>query len=80
MSLTLYFHPISQPSRAIHAALLLGKVEFTPKVIDIMKGEQKTPEYKAINPAQQVPAITDGDFGLFESHVILRYLEPLDPH
>ena len=44
-----------------------------------MKGENKTPEYAAVNPAQQVPAITDGDYSLFESHAILRYLATTRP-
>ena len=57
MSLIFYFHPVSQPSRAIHVALLLGKIKFDEKVIDILTGAQKTPEYTTINPAQLVPAI-----------------------
>lgn len=33
-----------------------------------------TPEYLAMNPNRMVPAITDGDFTLWESNAILRYL------
>lgn len=89
MSLTLYFNPLSQPSRAVLALVSLGKVEFTPKVIDLMKQENLTPEFTKINPCQSVPAIDDGGFKLFESHAILRYLVtkykltdfyPQDPH
>ena len=43
-------------------------------MVDIAKGEHKTPEYLAKNPNGEVPAIKDGDFLLGESHAILRYL------
>ncbi|MES2300484.1 MAG: glutathione S-transferase N-terminal domain-containing protein [Pseudomonadota bacterium] len=33
-----------------------------------------TPEYLAMNPNRMVPAIQDGDFALWESNAILRYL------
>lgn len=33
-----------------------------------------TPEYLAMNPNRMVPAIEDGDFALWESNTILRYL------
>lgn len=38
------------------------------------KGENRTDEFKKINPMMQVPAIKDGDFCMSESHAILRYL------
>ena len=31
------------------------------KEIDLLKGEQKTPEYEEINPNKTVPALTHGD-------------------
>ena len=45
--------------------------------IDIMKGEQKTPEFLRINPNGRIPAIIDADEGgltIFESGAILVYL------
>jgi glutathione S-transferase len=33
-----------------------------------------TPEYKAMNPNSLVPTLEDGDFVLWESNVIVRYL------
>jgi glutathione S-transferase len=50
MSVELYFNPLSQPSRAIHALLLLGHIPHNLHVIDLMKQEQNTPEYKKISP------------------------------
>jgi glutathione S-transferase len=37
-------------------------------------GVTKTPEYRALNPNALVPTIEDGDFQLWESNVIVRYL------
>lgn len=48
--------------------------------IDIMKGDQFTPEYVAINPNSKIPAIVDQDgpggkkLAVFESGAILIYL------
>ncbi len=37
-------------------------VEYNFKELNIMAGENKTPEYLAINPMHNIPAIVDGDF------------------
>lgn len=34
----------------------------------------RSKEFSKVNPAQEVPAIQDGDFTLAESHAIIRYL------
>ena len=42
--------------------------------VDILKGEQKSQEFLAVNPAGKVPVMADDDFILFESMAISRYL------
>ncbi len=45
--------------------------------LNLAKGEQKTPEFLAINPNGRIPAIVDrdaDDFAVFESGAILVYL------
>lgn len=37
-------------------------------------GENRTPEYKKINPTGKVPALIDGDFCVWDSHAIAIYL------
>lgn len=47
------------------------------KLVNILAGEQKRPEYLAINPNGRIPTIVDrdeGDFPVFESGAILIYL------
>jgi len=50
---------------------------YTLKVLDLAKGEQKSPEYLAICPNGRIPAIVDrdeDDFAVFESGACLVYL------
>jgi len=42
--------------------------------VDLLKGEGRSPDYLAINPAGKVPVLVDGDFTLTESVAILNYL------
>lgn len=42
--------------------------------IDTRKGDQHTPEYRAINPNGKVPTIVDGYDVVFDSNAILLYL------
>lgn len=42
--------------------------------IDTGNGGQREPAYKAINPFGIIPAMTDGDFRLFESGSIVSYI------
>jgi len=72
--LRFYNWPPAQPGAAITFLLKANHIQYQEILIDIFKDEQKTEEFKKINPLQKVPAITDGDFNLFESATILRYL------
>ena len=42
--------------------------------MDLMKEEHKSPEYLKLNPNGLIPTMVEGDFILYESHAILRYL------
>lgn len=44
------------------------------RIVDLLKGEQFSAEYQAINPAGTVPTLVDGDFKLFDSCAISIYL------
>ena len=49
-------------------------IPYEYKKLDIRTGENKKPEYLAINPMGKVPALVDGDFSIWESGAILWYL------
>ena len=50
-------------------------IAYELKTVSFSAGDLAKPEYAAINPRSKVPAITDGDFSLYESAAILEYLE-----
>src|SRR6516165_9971456 len=53
---------------------------YEPHLVDIMKNENRTPEFLALNPNGKIPAIVDPNgpdgrvIGLWESGAILLYL------
>jgi glutathione S-transferase len=74
MSLKLYHYIICPFCKPVTYLLDANKVEYEGIHLDLVKGEHKTEEYKKVNPFQKVPAIIEGDFILFESNTVLRYL------
>ncbi len=69
-----YRHPLSGHSHRVELLLSLLKLDFETIEIDLMKGEQKSPEFLLKNPNGQVPAIEDGETTLWDSNAILVYL------
>ncbi|MBP2562054.1 GST-like protein [Neorhizobium galegae] len=71
--MNLYFH--ATPN-SMKVAVLLHELnlpfEVTP--IDIFKGEQHLPEFRAVNPNGKVPALVDEGITVFDSHAILLHL------
>lgn len=74
MSLTLYMHPISTVSRPVSLFIAEKNLPVEEKGLNLQAGEHKSPEYLAINPNGQVPALVEGDFRMAESSAILKYL------
>ncbi|KAG0618257.1 hypothetical protein M758_4G049600 [Ceratodon purpureus] len=78
-TLKLYVDLMSQPSRAVLLFCRVNKIDVELHLVNIQKGEQKTPEFRAINPLGKVPCIVDGRFKLAESHAIMKYLASTRP-
>jgi glutathione S-transferase len=70
----LYTAPLSGNGRKVHMFLEEGGAEYQLLRMDLLKGEQKRPEYLKLNPNGKVPTLVDGDFVLWESNAILLYL------
>jgi glutathione S-transferase len=73
-AIKLYNFPRS--GHAHRAELMLSLLQLPTELIfvDLAKGEHKTPEFLAINPFGQVPAINDGGTIISDSNAILVYL------
>ncbi|MDP2018064.1 glutathione S-transferase family protein [Hydrogenophaga sp.] len=74
MSLKLFFAP-GACSFVPHAMLELAEVAFEPQVVKLHKGEQRSPDYLALNPRGQVPVLVDGDEVVTQIVAILLYLD-----
>lgn len=71
--ITLYTSATPNGQKASIALEEMG-LEYDLKAIDLMKAEQKTPEFLALNPNGRIPVIVDDGFPVFESGAILIYL------
>lgn len=71
--LTLYH---AAPSRSAIVRWMLEEIgePYDIHVLDLPKGEQMSPEFKAINPMGKVPALRHGDAIIAESAAICTYL------
>jgi glutathione S-transferase len=64
------------PTRSIRARWTLQEmgVDFQPITVNLLKGEHRSPQFLAINPAGKVPVLVDGDRTITESVAIALYL------
>ena len=70
----LYTGMISPNGKRVRICAAELGVALDLKLLDFQKGEQRSPEYLALNPMGKVPTLTDGGFALWESAAILVYL------
>ena len=69
----LYYCETLNPRKACAVARHLDSpLEFVR--VNLAKGEQKTPEFLAINPNGRVPVLQDGEMTLWEANAIMCYL------
>lgn len=69
-----YTSPVSPNCRKVDAVARHLGIQLEHKVVDVLKGESRTPEFRAINPNGKVPVLVDGDVTLWESAAIQCYL------
>ena len=78
----LYSGPLSLFSRKVEIALYEKGIDFERIEVDFTQTEGYQPRHPAVlaaNPKRQVPVLVDGDLTLFDSTVILEYLEDAFP-
>src|SRR5689334_11077340 len=70
---TLYEHPLSPFAQKVKIALYEKGIPFTATVPDIFGGTDQ--EFVTSSPRREVPSLVDGDTAVFDSTIILEYLE-----
>jgi len=70
----LYDFPFSPNCRKVRAVAYELGVAFEHVPVDLLRGESHTTEFLKRNPMGRVPVLEDGDFVLWESTAIVRYL------
>lgn len=69
----LYYAPRSRASTALWLMEEVGR-PYERVLIDITKGDQKKPDYLAVNPMGKVPGLEDGEARLGEAAAICAYV------
>ena len=70
----------SSATYRVRIALCLKGIEYDYDPVNLLKGEQRTPEYRAKNPTGLVPTlITEDGAALNQSLAIMEYLEDVHP-
>ena len=73
--LTLYEHPLSAYAMKAKMALLFKKLEFNAVTPEGLAVGSSGGEFLDASPRAEIPALVDGDVQLFDSTIILEYLE-----
>jgi glutathione S-transferase/RNA polymerase-associated protein len=71
----LYEHPLSPYAQKCKIALMEKGVAFELLQPDSFATGRPTGEFAAANPRAEVPALVDGDVAVFDSTIILEYIE-----
>jgi glutathione S-transferase len=82
MAMTLYSGPLSLFSRKVEIALVEKALACERVLVPFSQTEGYAPKHPAVlaaNPKAQVPVLVDGALTLFDSTVILEYLEDAYP-
>jgi glutathione S-transferase len=79
MTIELYVFPPSPRAFKVMAIANHLGIDTTLHIVDLVKGDQKTPQYAALNPNMRIPTLKDGDYVLWESNAIGQYLANKKP-
>ena len=71
--ITLLEHPLSPYAQKVKLAMYEKGIEFESRMPDILSGGDA--DFHRASPRREVPALVDGDTNVFDSTIILEYLE-----
>lgn len=77
--LTLYEHPLSPYAQKVKIALREKGQPFEVKTPEAIGSGTSAGDFLAANPRGEVPALIDGDTRIFDSTIILEYIEDRFP-
>ena len=70
----LYHWPMSHNARKTRALARYLGLDVDEVVLSMQDKDHKAPEFLAVNPMGQVPAIKDGDYTVWQANAVLIYL------
>ncbi len=76
----LYDYPDCPFSQKVRVVLAEKDLEYERVLVDLRKGEQKTPEFLKLNPYGKVPVLIDEDVVIYDSTIINEYLNEEYPN
>jgi glutathione S-transferase len=76
----LYGFPFSDNTWKVRSVAAHIGIVLDDQLVDLSRGEQRTPDYLALNPTGRTPTLVDGDFVLWESNAIMQYLASRKPN
>jgi glutathione S-transferase len=79
MAITFYYGSGSPFAWKVWLTLEHKRIPYDFRLLSFDRGDLRTPEFRAVNPRGQVPAIVDDGFALWESTAIVEYLEERYP-
>lgn len=75
MTLIIYEHPLSPYAQKVKIALDEKGVAYEPRMPAAIGSGQPDREFLKSNPRGEVPSLIDGDVSIFDSTIILEYIE-----
>jgi glutathione S-transferase len=76
----LYGFPPSPNTWKVRAVAAHLGIPLEFALVDLTKGQQRTPDYLALNPTGRTPTLVDGDLVVWESTAIMQYLASQKPN
>lgn len=74
MPLDFYYMDMSPPCRAVMLTARAVGVDLNLKLVNLMAGDHRKPEFLKVNPQHKIPFLVDGTVKLSESRAICSYL------